>query len=102
MDAIAIEVPDMNDSVSKVTLARYAVPDTLHLQRYGGLLVLRSVRFLGQSYPNWRKDCPSIPSQPVLGRENTPLGVFGALSEQDSIGRKDFIEGRAKFIFIPA
>ncbi len=68
MDAIAIEVPDMNDSVSKITLLgtqyqiRFTYNDTEGYWYFG------LVRFLGQSYPHWRKDCPSIPSQPVLGR----------------------------------
>ena len=65
MDAIVIEVPDMNDSVSRITLLgtqyqiRFTYNDTV-----------------GQSHPNRSKDCPSIPSQSVLGNEsNAPRRV---------------------------
>ena len=31
-----------------------------------------------------------------------PLGVFGVLTELESLGRNDIVEGKAKFKFIPA
>ena len=42
------------------------------------------------------------PDNLFWGTENAPLGVFGVLSRQETVGRRDFAEGRAKFIFIPA
>lgn len=102
MYAIAIEVPDMNDSVSKVTLLgtqyqiRFTYNDTEGYWYFGLYDSLGNPIRIGE------KIVPQFPLNLFWGAENTPLGVFGALSEQDSIGRKDFIEGRAKFIFIPA
>lgn len=31
-----------------------------------------------------------------------PSGAFGVISEQETVGRKDFINGNAQFVFIPA
>lgn len=45
---------------------------------------------------------PQFPLNLFYGTENIPLGVFAALTEKDRIGRQDFVNGKAQFVFIPA
>ena len=35
------------------------------------------------------------------GVAELPMGVFGVMTELDKVGRADFREGRASFIFAP-
>ena len=48
------------------------------------------------------KVVPQFPLNLFSGSEELPVGVFAALTEQDHIGRQDFVKGRAQFVYIPA
>ena len=48
------------------------------------------------------KIVPSFPLNLFMGHDNMPYGVFGCMSNQDVVGRGDFNNGTAKFVFIPA
>lgn len=102
MDYIIIEVPDMNDSVSRVVLKgkqyqiRFTYNDT------GGYWSFGLADSLGNPIRVGVKLVPQLPLNLFWGTDDMPLGVFAVLSELEKVGRTDFIEGRAKFIFIPA
>lgn len=102
MDAIVIEVPDMNDSVSRITLLgtqyqiRFTYNDT------GGYWYFGLYDSLGNPIRIGVKIVPQFPLNLFWGTNQMPLGVLGVLTELDSVGRNDFVEGKAKFIFIPA
>ena len=45
-----------------------------------------------------------VRGEPVYRRDGVaelPMGVFGVMTELDKVGRADFREGRASFIFAP-
>jgi hypothetical protein len=102
MDYIIIEVPDLNDSVSRIVLdgkqyqIRFTWNDT------GGFWTFGLMDSLGTPLLIGVKVVPQFPLNLFYGTQNLPVGVFAALTEQDTIGRSDFVDGKAKFVFAPA
>lgn len=101
MDYIVIEVPDMNDSVSRITLKgkqyqlRFTYNDTFDYWTFG---ISDS---LGNPIRVGIKIVPRIVLNLFCGAVDMPLGVFGVLTDLEKVGRNDFINGKAKFIFAP-
>ena len=102
MDYIIISVPDMNDSVSRIVLngtvyqIRFTYSDTEGRWYFGlndaqGAPIVQMVKIV-----------PGFPLNLFMGHDDIPNGVFGCMSNLDAVGREDFIDGRAKFVFIPA
>lgn len=102
MDYIIIEVPGLNDSISRIVLLgkqyqlRFTWNDT------GGFWSFGLMDSLGTPLLIGIKIVPQFPLNLFYGTENLPLGVFAALTEKDRIGRQDFVNGKAQFVFIPA
>ena len=102
MDYTIIEVPDMNDSMSRIVLngtvyyIRFTYNDTGDYWKFGLYNYLSEPIVLGI------KIVPSFPLNVFYGVTKLPDGVFGAKSNLDRIGRNDFKNGKAEFIFIPA
>lgn len=102
MDYIIIEVPDLNDSISRIVLLgkqyqlRFTWNDT------GGFWSFGLMDSLGTPLLIGTKIVPQFPLNLFYGTENLPLGVFAALTEKERIGRQDFVNGKAQFVFIPA
>lgn len=102
MDYIIIEVPDLNDSISRTALLgkqyqlRFTWNDT------GGYWMFGVMDSLGQPLVVGVKIVPQFPLNLFWGTESTPQGVFAALTEGTAIGRDDFVSGKARFVFIPA
>lgn len=102
MDYIIIEVPDLNDSISRIVLLgkqyqlRFTWNDT------GGFWSFGLMDSLGAPLLIGTKIVPQFPLNLFYGTENLPLGVFAAVTEKDRIGRQDFVNGKAQFVFIPA
>lgn len=101
MDYTIIEVPDMNDSTSRVVLS-----GTPHLIRFS----------YNDTKDYWKFSLHNAQSEPIVlgvkivprfsinvffGVTKLPDGIFGVMSKLDRIGRRDFVEGRARFIFCP-
>ena len=102
MDYIIIEVPDMNDSVSRIVLngkqylMRFTYNDT------GGYWSFGLSDALGEPIVMGVKVVPRFPLNVFYyGVAELPMGVFGVMTELDKVGRADFREGRASFIFAP-
>lgn len=101
MDYIIIEVPDMNDSVSTVVLSgkqyqiRFTYNDT------GGYWSFGIYDTLGNPIRVGIKMVPKMPLNLFCGTDDMPNGVFGVLSSLEKVGRNDFVDGKAKFIFAP-
>ena len=74
MEYTIISVPDMNDSFSRVVLG-------------------------GTSY-QMRFTWNDTAGRWMWGL--LPAGAFGVITELEAVGRRDFIEGNAQFVFIPA
>ena len=102
MQYFEITVPDMNDSVSRVTLA-----DTFYRVRFTYNCGSDSWSFglyTDQDVPIALgiRIIPGMPMNLFFGAAELPNGVFGCLTKLDHVGRDAFKEGKAKFVFIPA
>ena len=101
MEYIIIEVPDMNDSVSRVVLAgnayliRFTYNDTCDYWKFSLYNSQNEPIVLGI------KIVPRFPLNVFYGVTKLPDGVFGVMTKLDRIGRNDFINGNAKFVFCP-
>lgn len=101
MEYTIIEVPDMNDSVSRVVLSgtpyfiRFSYNDTRDYWKFS--------LYNAQSEPIvvGIKIVPNFPLNVFYGVTKLPDGVFGVISKLQRIGRNDFKEGNAQFIFCP-
>lgn len=101
MDYIIIEVPDINDSVSRIVLQgtayyiRFTYNDTEDRWRFG--LYDAQMQAIVQGV----KIVPGFPLNLFKGRDDIPNGIFICLSNADTVGRNDFADGRARFVFAP-
>lgn len=101
MEYTIIEVPDMNDSVSRIVLAgtqyliRFTYNDTADYWTFGLYTPLNVPIVIGI------KIIPNFPLNLFYGVTSLPFGVFGVMTNLDHIGRDDFRNGKAKFIFAP-
>ncbi len=102
MDYIIIEVPDMNDSISRIVLLGKQYQIRFTWNDTGGFWSFGLMDSLGTPLLIGTKIVPQFPLNLFYGTENIPLGVFAALTEKDRIGRQDFVNGKAQFVFIPA
>ena len=102
MEYTIITVPDMNDSFSRVVLAgtayqmRFTWNDTAKRWMWGLYTADQTPIIEGV------KIVPSFPINLSCGRPGLPDGAFGAITELAAIGRGDFSNGNAQFVFIPA
>lgn len=102
MEYTIIEVPDMNDSVSRVVLAgtpyliRFTYNDTKDYWKFGLYNTQNEPIVIGI------KIVPRFPLNVFYGVTKLPYGVFGVITNLDRIGRDDFANGKAQFIFCPA
>lgn len=101
MDFIKIEVPDMNDSVSRIVLSgkayliRFTYNDTCDYWKFSLYDTQNEPLALGI------KIVPRFPLNVFYGVTKLPDGVFGVMTKLDRIGRNDFRNGNAQFVFCP-
>ena len=96
-----ITVPDMNDSVSSVTIAekeyliRFTYNGTGDFWSFG----------LSDTDENLiispTKIVPNFPLTHFMNFTSLPDGIFGAISEETRLTRESFNNGTAEFVFIP-
>lgn len=102
MEYTIIEVPDMNDSKSRVVLNSkaylilFSYNDTKDYWKFSLYDLQDKPIILGV------KIVPGLPLNVFYGITEMPFGIFGVMSKLDRIGRNDFVEGNAKFIFCSA
>lgn len=102
MEYVIIEVPDKNDSVSRIVLGgkqyqlRFTWNDT------GGFWTFGVSDALGSPITIGMKIIPGFPINVFYGAADLPDGVFCAVTRLSRIGRDDFKNGKAGFVFIPA
>ena len=89
MDYITIAVPDMNDSFSRVVLN-----GTAYLMRFTW----------NDTAQRWMWGLYTTDRTAIMpyGHLGLPAGAFGAISELEAVGRQDFLNGNAQFVFMPA
>ncbi len=96
-----ITVPDMNDSMSSITIdgeefvIRFTYNETGDYWSFGIYDVDE------QPIVAMTKIVPNFPINHFFTYSDLPEGIFGALSDEERIGRYSFNEGKAKFVYIP-
>jgi hypothetical protein len=96
-----ISVPDYNDSFSSVVLSgkqyliRFSYHDRFDYWDFG--------LFTSQRQPIVQgvKIVPRFPLNLYCSSESLPPGMFCVYSDLERVGRRDFIEGRAVFAYVP-
>lgn len=98
---IKIQVPDQNDSVSRVTLAgqEYYIRFTWNETCLSWSFGLYDINM--NELVNSIKIVPFSPMNYFYRARGLPAGTFGCTSTKKVVGRSDFLEGNAEFIFIP-
>lgn len=101
MEYTIIEVPDMNDSVSRIVLGgtayhiRFTWIDSAGYWTFGLYDTQNKPLVIGI------KIVPRFPMNVFYSLTKMPSGIFGVMTKLDRIGRKDFVDGNAQFIFCP-
>lgn len=101
MDYITIEVPDMNDSMSRIVLNGVAYQIRFTWNDTGGYWKFSVYDPHSQPIVVGIKIVPMFPINLFYSVTRLPSGVFGVMTKLDRIGRNDFIEGNATFVFCP-
>ena len=102
MDYTIIEVPDMNDSVSRVVLDNVAYQIRFTYNMTGDYWKFGLADSQGKPIVQGVKIVPNFPLNLFLGSGDIPFGVFAALTKLDRIGRHDFQNNKARFVYCPA
>ena len=101
MTYTVIEVPDMNDSVSRIILngklyyIRFTYNDTFDYWKFGLYNDMNAPIVIGM------KIVPRFPLDLFYGVYKLPFGTFGVQTKLDRVGRNAFKDGKAKFVFLP-
>ena len=101
MDYTIIEVPEMNDSLSRVVLSdvyyqiRFTYNDTSDYWTFG------LYDDQGEPIAVGIKIVPKIPLNLFFGVNVMPSGFFAVMTNLDRIGYEDFWNDNAKFIYVP-
>ena len=102
MEYTIIEIPDMNDSVSRIVLndtvyhIRFYYNDTKDFWKFSLYNTQDEPIILGV------KLVPNFPLNIFGGVTKLPYGFFAVITNLERVGRNDFVNGNAKFIFCPA
>ena len=99
---IFITVPDMNDSMSDITIddKQYRIRFTYNTKfEYWsfGLYDTENKPIIAMT-----RIVPNFPINQFLRIKNAPKGVFGAMSDKKVIGRQSFKDLEAEFVYITA
>lgn len=96
-----INVPDMNDSMARITLqnrlymVRFTYNDTGDYWNFGLYTDLKEPIAIGM------KIVPNVPVNLFFGRKEMPVGAFLCTGKIQRASRNVFKEGKALFIYIP-
>lgn len=96
-----ITVPDMNDSMSNISLGgkEYVIRFTYN-ERYDywsfGLYDVKKTPIIAMT-----RIVPNFPLTHYYRGTDMPDGVFGCISDKDTVGRQAFNEKTAEFVYIP-
>ncbi len=101
MEYRIINVPDKNDSISPIVFGnrlyniRFTYNDTKDYWTFGIYDDLEEPVIQGIKIVPWTV------LNLFFGAKKLTGGIFFCMSNLDRIGRKDFVEGNAKFAFLP-
>lgn len=98
---IYIEVPDMNDSISTISIddKEYSIRFTYN-EKYKywnfGIYDDENNPIIAMT-----KIVPNFPLLFFISDENLPNGIFGCISDTENVDRQAFIRHTAEFVYIP-
>lgn len=101
MEYTIIDVPNMNDSLSPITIddtpynIRFTYNDTKDYWTFGLYTDLEDPIIEGIKIVPW------VVLNLFFGARKLTDGIFFCMSNQDRVGRNDFAEGKATFAFLP-
>lgn len=101
MDYIIIEVPDLNDSISRVVLNGNAYQIRFTWNETGGYWKFGLYDTQSEPIVVGAKIVPRFPLNVFYGVTKLPDGIFGVMTKLERIGRDDFKNGNASFVFCP-
>ncbi len=101
MEYIIIEVPDMNDSISRVVLNGTAYLIRFTYNGWGDYWKFSLLDAQSNPIVQGVKIVPNFPLNIFCGVAKLPFGVFGVMSKLGRVGRRDFTEGNSQFVFCP-
>lgn len=96
-----ITVPDMNDSISTIT-----IDEKLYVLRFtyngsGDYWTFGVSDIDDNPIISPTKIVPNFPLTHFYNFTELPSGIFGAISEEERITRNSFVDEKAEFVFIP-
>ena len=100
MMRLDIAVPDLNDSYSRVVLdnvqylIRFTWNETARRWYFGLYTTQREPIAVGMRL------VPRFPINLQVVHEEFPQGIFGVYTDLENIGRKDFVSGKAVFVYV--
>lgn len=96
-----IEVPDMNDSVSTLSIdgEKYEIRFTYNEKYDYWSFGLRDVN--GNPIVAMTRIVPNFPLFHFYEGLKIPKGIFGCLSDTSKVGRYAFVNKTAEFVYIP-
>ena len=97
---LEIAVPNVNDSFSRVVLdgEQYAIRFTWNMFANRWSFGLYTVQH--EPIVVGIRIVPHFPLNLQLRDSSLPNGVFGVYTEHDEVGRMDFVNGKARFVFV--
>lgn len=101
MNKIIIDVPDHNDSFSRVVLSgtayliRFTYNDTFDYWTFGLYDTQENPIVTGI------KMVPNYPLNLFCDNDQMPFGIFAIYTDLEKVGRAAFLDGKADFCFIP-
>ena len=101
MEYTIIEVPDMNDSVSRIVLGGTAYHILFTWIYSAGYWTFGLYDTQNKPLVIGIKIVPRFPMNVFYSLTKMPSGIFGVMTKLDRIGRKDFVDGNAQIIFCP-
>lgn len=90
------------NSMSRVVLNGKGVSDSVHRNDRGGFWKFGLYDTQSQPIVIGIKIVPRFPMNLFYGVTALPSGVFGVMTKLEHIGRGDFLDGKASFVFCPA
>ena len=97
-----ISVPDRNDSIMRVNLDEVYYNLRLTWNAYGGFWMLSIYDAEMNIILGMARLVPGTIWNFYYQTQGGPPGVLGVETEQETIGRNDFVDGKAKLLYLPA
>ena len=101
MNRVQIDVPDMQDSFSRVVLDSKAFLIRFSWNEFAQRWSFGLFTMQKEPIVQGIRMVPRFPLNLQIVGDDFPQGVFGVYTDLEAPGRQDFVNGRAIFAYIP-